>query len=300
MLTKYQVTLYARNLPTGFLRLPSAYAVVTIDGGSQAGTSLGRTEIIPGQASPQWTTCLFLETDASQYMPLKVSIYNDSDSSSPLAEALFEATEVFRAPGHSQETYIDNTGKSSTDVTKHNSHKTTVGIRIHKSQQGTDAGFVTLQLRGLDIKNIEAGILGLGRSDPFFEIHKKNLDPNHGTVHWTPVYRSKYINNHLNPYWKEFTIDLETLCYQNMAHPLQIKVLDWNANGKYREIGKFECVLPQLRDNVARRGNADRLRAFPLTASLDARAAVGSEDISFGMICILKCDVRLTNSPTSN
>lgn len=39
-------------------------------------------------------------------------------------------------------------------------------------------------MRGLDIKNVEPGLLGLGRSDPFFELSRKNVDHKAGYVRW--------------------------------------------------------------------------------------------------------------------
>ena len=50
--------------------------------------------------------------------------------------------------------------------------------------KGTSSGLCTIQLRGLDIKNVEPGVFGLGRSDPFFEISRKNADHAAGVVRW--------------------------------------------------------------------------------------------------------------------
>jgi hypothetical protein len=50
--------------------------------------------------------------------------------------------------------------------------------------KGTSSGLCTLYLRGLDIKNVEPGIMGLGRSDPFFEVSRKNADHAAGVVRW--------------------------------------------------------------------------------------------------------------------
>ena len=55
---------------------------------------------------------------------------------------------------------------------------------MEDSLKGTDTGHVRLHIRGLDIKNIEPGIIGLGRSDPFFEIARKNVDHAAGVVRW--------------------------------------------------------------------------------------------------------------------
>ena len=55
---------------------------------------------------------------------------------------------------------------------------------IEESMKGTSSGLCTIQLRGLDIKNVEPGIFGLGRSDPFFELSRKNADHAAGVVRW--------------------------------------------------------------------------------------------------------------------
>lgn len=56
--------------------------------------------------------------------------------------------------------------------------------QLEESIKGDRTGHVTMHLRGLDIKNIEPGLLGLGRSDPFFEIAKKHADHAAGVVSW--------------------------------------------------------------------------------------------------------------------
>jgi hypothetical protein len=55
---------------------------------------------------------------------------------------------------------------------------------MEESIKGQSQGTAELHLRGLDIKNVEPGLLGLGRSDPFYEIAKKNLDTTAGVVRW--------------------------------------------------------------------------------------------------------------------
>jgi hypothetical protein len=57
-------------------------------------------------------------------------------------------------------------------------------VSMEDSTRGSATGFITLHLRGLDMKNIEPGIMGLGRSDPFFEIARKNTDHAAGVVRW--------------------------------------------------------------------------------------------------------------------
>jgi hypothetical protein len=89
-----------------------------------------------------------------------------------MAEADFEMTEVFNSPGNtqSQEDQIDGHG--------------TIYVNVEESVRGNAKGTITFQMRGLDIKNVESGPLGLGRSDPFYEIAKKNADYEKGIVRW--------------------------------------------------------------------------------------------------------------------
>ena len=46
-----------------------------------------------------------------------------------------------------------------------------------------DVHDIMLQFRALDLKNIEKGALGLGRTDPYLEISKKYSYPSQGTFH---------------------------------------------------------------------------------------------------------------------
>ena len=55
---------------------------------------------------------------------------------------------------------------------------------IEESIKGTSTGECTLQFRGLDIRNVEPGIMGLGRSDPFLQVSRKNADHAAGVVRW--------------------------------------------------------------------------------------------------------------------
>jgi hypothetical protein len=57
-------------------------------------------------------------------------------------------------------------------------------VSVEESMKGTARGTCHLHIRGLDIKNVEPGIMGLGRSDPFFEVSRKNADHAAGVVRW--------------------------------------------------------------------------------------------------------------------
>ena len=124
---------------------------------------------------------------------------------------------------------------------------------------------VTLQFRLLDVKNIEPGILGLGRTDPFFEIQKKNVDPVVGIINWITAYRSEHIHDNLNPVFKSFDLCVEDLCYADEDWPLRMVVYDWQKNGKHRMLGMAQTSLADLLEKKSKGGNADRSSALSLT-----------------------------------
>lgn len=100
------------------------------------------------------------------------------------------------------------------------------------------------------------------------------------------VYRSIHIPDHLNPFWDEFTLVLEELCYGDLEWPLKFTVFDYNANGKHHEIGDVETSVKELVSRVAIRGNADRELAFEISKE--------GKDKTRGLIVTLKADIRLT------
>ena len=77
-------------------------------------------------------------------------------------------------------------------------------VHITQSIEGTKStsntneiqtGQFNCHLRGLDLENIEKGVLGLGAIDPYFELSKKYTDHDNGITRWIPVYRSEHRPN---------------------------------------------------------------------------------------------------------
>lgn len=135
------------------------------------------------------------------------------------------------------------------------------------------------------MKNVEPGAFGLGRSDPFFEISKKDADYSVAQQKWNVVCRSEHIENNLNPYWEPRQIGLEELCYGKLDWPLQVAVFDHNDNGVHTSIGTFETTVLDLKDQIGIKGNADRELAIP----------IGKEGKTkrYGLVCILDATVNL-------
>jgi hypothetical protein len=138
------------------------------------------------------------------------------------------------------------------------------------------------------MKNVEPGAFGLGRSDPFYELAKKNADYSIAQVKWNVVYRSEKIEDNLNPYWRATNIGLDELCYGKTDWPLKITVLDHNDNGKHRVIGEFETTIAELQERISIKGNADREQAVPL--------GVEGKFKTYGLLCVLKADLVETKA----
>ena len=136
-----------------------------------------------------------------------------------------------------------------------------------------------LQMRGLDMKNVEGGLLGLNRSDCYFVLEKKLIDHSSGITRWKPIYRSNHIKDSLNPYWDAFYVDAEMLCNLDLDWPLRIVVLDHDKKSRHKEVGSVE-VTPSamMRQKSADGNNADRDNAFQLNNGA-------------GRICVLAADI---------
>jgi C2 domain len=140
----------------------------------------------------------------------------------------------------------------------------------------------TIQFRLLNVKNIEPGILGLGRTDPFVKLQKRNWDPEKGVVQWITVHRTEYMLNNLNPVFQAFSLSLETLCYADPQWPLRLIVFDWERSGKHRTLGCYYTNWDEIKQLVATNGNADRSKA--LTISMEERAT------AMALLIILQAD----------
>lgn len=105
-------------------RKPNSYAIVTVTGGNRNGLCLGKTDIVTTQQNPYYCKIIVLETTASEYLPIKVHIFDhamhyamdysaagtttyDNDALKrpynrydlEIAAANFEITEIVQSPG---------------------------------------------------------------------------------------------------------------------------------------------------------------------------------------------------------
>jgi Ca2+-dependent lipid-binding protein len=113
-MTRFQLSLYAGHLPRSLFHTPNPYAKVTVTGGPLKGPDVGRTETIVKSTNPDWIKTMFIETDASINLPLKVAVWDDrgpNKDDTLLCEAEFEATVIFQSPGRIQQQKLKGGGK---------------------------------------------------------------------------------------------------------------------------------------------------------------------------------------------
>lgn len=195
-----------------------------------------------------------------------------------MGEASFELSEVMLSPGNERWIEVQSFGGR---VYLH------VDAPVFPSSPSAPIpgrSSLGLQFRALDLKNTESGLLGLGKTDPFITISKKLVDHSSGITRWKPVYRSRHLNDILNPLWDPFVLDMEILCNCDVEWPLQLTVMDYNRDGSHSLVGSVELTPSAIIRHVSVRGNnADRTNAFRLSTE---------EKSSCGLLCVLAAEVN--------
>ena len=110
-------------------------------------------------------------------------------------------------------------------------------------EQVSDSGneLVTLQFCCNGLPKMD-GIFG--KADPYFLLQRAREDGK-----WITVYgnRQNYIKRTLNPTWKVFSVESQTLCNNDEHRPIKILLYDWDSDGSDDFIGKIETTLYELK-----------------------------------------------------
>ncbi|KAL7504824.1 hypothetical protein ACHAXN_002374 [Cyclotella atomus] len=287
---------------------PYAKIVLLSPANDGSNNILGYTEVIHNTLSPVWSTIFSLEHDTNTaWTPLRISIHDsrstvessphgngrmkNSNESSVLPRAVVPATpmgddgkmgeidlevgDVLSMEGGCEREFKLNEGGSLfVHITPSNKNPT--------ARSPIVSGLLTSQIRGLDFKNIESGILGLGAIDPYFELSKRYHDPSTGNSRWQLVYRSEYIHNIVNPYWDAFQLDLEKLCHGDLRRELKITVYDYEKKSAHRWFGEADVTVEELMESVTKGGNASRENALRV---------IDRDGDVVGLLVVLKADV---------
>lgn len=318
-MTRVQVHLRAEkldNLASGRWRgrKSNPYAAVSQGEGSGSASAggtvqLGETEVIRNNLNPNWTKIFLLDHDESQsWTPLRITVYDsrsggpDDDGEQPngkaaqmgnivtrslslhssnddqmMGEANVEVGEILGMEGQELTLELEHGGRIYVHITE------STPLQARSTGGGERAtGTLRCHIRGLDLKNVEMGLLGLGAIDPYFELSKKYADPASGITQWICVYRSEHILNIINPYWRAFEVELEKLCHGDLRGELKIDVWDSEGRKQDRWLGECNATAEQLMESVTKGGNASREGALKIT---------GEKGEEIGLIVVLKADI---------
>jgi hypothetical protein len=111
---------------------------------------------IKGSASPSWNSVLTFEHDSASSKTLTVQVCSEKDGaivstiSMPTAQLLEQSAVA-----------LDGDGASGSAV-----------IAVHCQEYTLQPGTLQLQLRGVNLKNMERGLGWIRKSDPYFELLK--------------------------------------------------------------------------------------------------------------------------------
>jgi hypothetical protein len=228
---KLEVSLYAsglKNVAGAMLGKSDPFAVVTniaTTPGSKPQV-IGKTEVCQNTLNPEWTTTFFVDYQLGQPLSLAVSVFDHETKgdNKPMGSAVFDVASVLGARGNTKAKRLKNGGTLFAHVSK---------------VQGQ--GVLRLRLKGVNLKNVEGLI---GKSDPFFELSRRVNSA--GAATWDNVYRSKTVENTLNPTWDDATMELSTLCNGDLNQPIRIQVFDYESKGKHVNMGELETTVNKL------------------------------------------------------
>eukprot|EP00559_Dactyliosolen_fragilissimus_P005395 CAMPEP_0184867048 /NCGR_PEP_ID=MMETSP0580-20130426/24871_1 /TAXON_ID=1118495 /ORGANISM="Dactyliosolen fragilissimus" /LENGTH=597 /DNA_ID=CAMNT_0027367059 /DNA_START=14 /DNA_END=1807 /DNA_ORIENTATION=+ len=229
---KLQLSLSAKKLPNvagAFKGKSDPFAIVSLldDESDVKPKILGKTEVIKNSLNPDWVTTFNLDYELGRPVKVIISLYDHvrKGENISMGSAVFDVGYVLGSKGNTK-------AKSM----KHG------GVIYAKITNVKDHGKLRFCFRGTKLKNVEGGLFG--KSDPFFEIDRRDIGTNGSE--WNTVYRSKVVKNNLDPAWEEDTIDLDTLCGGDLDLPFGISVFDHESSGKHVSMGQVQINVNGL------------------------------------------------------
>jgi len=229
---KLQISLRAtklKNVAGAFKGTSDPFAVVTLLGANRGDKPkiVGKTEVIKNTLAPDWVTTFKVDYELGQPANLLIKIFDEvsKGDNKPIGSAVFDVGSVFGAKGNSK-------------AKRMKGDKGTVFCKVQKAEE---SGTLRLKLSGKKLKNTEGFF---GKSDPFFEIMKK--DQGLRGSEWNVVHRSTYIKNDLSPSWPIEDIDVGVLCGDDLDEILIFRVFDHESSGKHDLMGQFETSINGL------------------------------------------------------
>ena len=225
-----ELSIRCENLAdTDILSKSDPACVLFIKGKANNWLEFGRTERISDTLSPSWHKKFVMDYKFEERQLLKFAIYDmDSESSRLESHDFLGSAEVslgeivaVQSKGFSKKLY----GKGGM-------------IHIISEELLGNKETVTFNFcaKNLDKKDF------FGKSDPYMEISRSTECNQYVIVHRTEV-----IKSNLNPQWKQFKLEVRTLCNGDYHRDLKFSVFDWDMGGGHDYIGSFHTNLNRLK-----------------------------------------------------
>jgi len=273
---RVQVILKAKNLRNQaglFQTVSDPYAVIYRDGDFDPTNPeegmMARTERIKDNLSPKWASPLIFDIYPDESETVVVCIYDHNSKALdvPMTKGIpINLLQVIeKATEQGKESSFPLTDPDSTSISY--SAETTLGsptLLMYAFESQDTKKSIHFQLRARNVKNIERGIFGFGKTDPYLEISKNHFYPELGISHWLLVHRTEFVHNHLNPLWKDITTTTELLCDGDWDKSLRITLVDYEKRSDDKQIGHIETTLRQLKGCVVTNGNGDMSNALTI------------------------------------
>jgi len=196
---------------------------------------LGKTEIVKNTLDPDFVTSFTVDYNLGRETKVLVKLYDhvSKGDNMSMGSTTFEIGNVLGSKG-------------SIRTKKLKDDRGTITIKVEELK---DFGRLKLKLGGVKIKNRDGW---LNKSDPFYEIWKKEVGGN--ASQWNVVHRSSYIKDDLNPDWNLDTLDLGLICSGNRDELLVLKVFDHEGDGDHKLMGEMKTSVNQLVSSIGSEG----------------------------------------------
>jgi copine 5/8/9 len=196
-----------------------------------------RTEVIDDVRDARFNTLLTFQFLLSERQEVQLQLF-DSDSKNPdlskhdlLTTVTFQVDELLRMENGSK---TFNFGKDD---------KSELVVNYEKSSSSNDRLTMDVECKGLKNKD---GYFG--KSDPYVVIYRHIGDGGDGSQ-WSETWRSKTVQNNLNPKWNSLEFQLAALCNNDLYTALKLVVYDDDGhddNEKNGFLGETEITLEDL------------------------------------------------------
>jgi len=209
---------------TGVLAKTDCQIIVYINEDDQWNL-LGKTETVKDNLNPKFATNILVDYRFERSQPLRFEIVHiHGNKPVVIGETVIYLSDIVSITKYSQAVKAVKSGKTF------NLHVAAEQVNV-----GGEAKHVRFICSARGLKNTCL----IGKSDPFFEIFRKqNAD-------WVLVHRTEFVLSNLDPIWKPFYIPLLKLNNGDYSRPLKIKVYS-HSKSKPEVIGEFETSLEAI------------------------------------------------------